>query len=143
MSEGGRGGGGERGGRREKGRIEGRGGREWGRGERGKEGERQDGREGREGVGEGREGERRERKEGESGLTQYTQHYNCHEITIKTHTLSPAKTLKESITWSAVSWSTICLVMKARNASKLTYPVSLGSISAHSLSNSGSLVWIQ
>ena len=56
-------------------------------------------------------------------------------------TFSPARILKEFMTWSAVSWSTVSRVMKATKFSKVTEPVALGSMSSQSLSNRGSFVW--
>lgn len=53
-------------------------------------------------------------------------------------TLSPAKILKEALTWSAVSWSTVSFVIKSRKASNVTLPVLLGSISTQIFSKTGS-----
>lgn len=54
------------------------------------------------------------------------------------HTLSPARILKEAMTWSAVSVSVVSLDMKSMKAWNVTAPVPLGSTMLMMRANSAS-----
>lgn len=58
-------------------------------------------------------------------------------------TLSPAKTLKEAMTWSAVSVSAVSRDMKSMKAWKVTMPIRLGSTMLIMRANSFSPWWQQ
>ncbi len=65
------------------------------------------------------------------------------DATTQRRTLSPASTLKEAMTWSAVSVSAVSRDMKSMKAWKVTMPIRLGSTMLMMRENSFSPWWQQ